>query len=96
MPSKPTTPDSDRPAPIHPGEILSEEFLVTPNLSVDALSRRIGVPGNRVSAIVAGKRGVSGGAWRSGETGRIGPGDRSEPRARCACRPPPARAPNSG
>jgi addiction module HigA family antidote len=44
-------------APVHPGEVLSEEFLAPMGLSANALARRIGVPGNRVSMIVAGKRG---------------------------------------
>ncbi len=47
-------------APVHPGEVLAEEFLRPLDLSANALARRIGVPGNRVSMIVAGKRGVSG------------------------------------
>jgi addiction module HigA family antidote len=51
---------TDRLAPVHPGEILSEEFLKPLALSANALAKRIGVPGNRVSMIVAGKRGVSG------------------------------------
>jgi plasmid maintenance system killer protein len=47
----------DRLAPVHPGEVLSQEFLEPLGLSANALARRIGVPGNRVSMIVAGKRG---------------------------------------
>jgi addiction module HigA family antidote len=50
----------DRLAPVHPGEVLSQEFLEPLGLSANALARRIGVPGNRVSMIVAGKRGVTG------------------------------------
>jgi len=45
---------------VHPGEVLAEEFLTPMGLSANALARRIGVPGNRVSMIVAGKRAVSG------------------------------------
>ena len=43
---------------VHPGEILAdelEEFGVTPS----AFARQIGVPPNRVSRIIAGKRSVS-------------------------------------
>ncbi len=43
---------------VHPGEILAdelEEFGVTPT----AFARQIGVPANRVSRIIAGKRSVS-------------------------------------
>lgn len=47
-------------APVHPGEVLAEEFLAPMGLSANALARRIGVPGNRVSMIVAGKRSVTG------------------------------------
>lgn len=47
-------------APVHPGEVLAEEFLKPLGLSANALAARIGVPGNRVSLIVAGKRSVTG------------------------------------
>ncbi|MEO0633847.1 MAG: HigA family addiction module antitoxin [Pseudomonadota bacterium] len=47
-------------APTHPGEVLAEEFMKPLGLSSNALAARIGVPGNRVSMIVAGKRAVSG------------------------------------
>jgi len=45
--------------PIHPGEILQEEFLVPLAMSANALARVLGVPANRVSAILAGKRNVT-------------------------------------
>lgn len=51
---------TDRMAPVHPGEILSEEFLKPMGLSANALAAKIDVPGNRISMIVAGKRGVTG------------------------------------
>lgn len=51
---------SDRLAPIHPGEVLSEDFLKPLGLSANALAKQIGVPGNRVSTIVAGRRGITG------------------------------------
>lgn len=51
---------TDRLAPIHPGEVLAEEFMAPLGLSSNALAARIGVPGNRISMIVAGKRGVTG------------------------------------
>jgi addiction module HigA family antidote len=47
-------------APVHPGEVLGEEFLAPLGLSSTALAKRIGVPGNRVSEIVAGRRAVTG------------------------------------
>jgi addiction module HigA family antidote len=45
--------------PIHPGEILREEFLLPMGLSANALAQGIGVPANRISAIVAGDRNVT-------------------------------------
>jgi antitoxin HigA-1 len=45
--------------PIHPGEILLEEYLKPLDLSANAFSKLIRVPANRVSAIVAGSRGIT-------------------------------------
>jgi addiction module HigA family antidote len=45
--------------PIHPGEVLREEFLVPLELSANALAQAIGVPANRISTIVAGERNVT-------------------------------------
>lgn len=45
--------------PIHPGEILREEYLVPLGLSANALAQTLGVPANRISGIVAGKRAVT-------------------------------------
>ncbi|MEQ8282639.1 MAG: HigA family addiction module antitoxin [Parvibaculum sp.] len=45
--------------PIHPGEVLVEDFMAPLGLSANALAKRLGVPANRVSAIVGGKRDVS-------------------------------------
>ncbi len=53
-------PPDNRLAPVHRGEVLKEEFIVPFNLSANALARHNGVPPNRVSAIVAGRRGVTG------------------------------------
>ncbi len=38
--------------PVHPGEILHEEFLVPMKLSQSALARGIGVPPRRINEIV--------------------------------------------
>jgi addiction module HigA family antidote len=46
--------------PVHPGEVLSEDFLTPLGLSASALAARIGVPANRVTEIVAGRRAVTG------------------------------------
>ena len=45
--------------PIHPGEILMEEFMRPMNLSINRLAREIMVPPNRISDIVNGKRAIS-------------------------------------
>ena len=44
--------------PVHPGEVLREE-LEECGLSANALARALGVPANRVTAILNGQRGVS-------------------------------------
>ena len=44
--------------PVHPGEVLREE-LDELGLSANALARALGVPTNRVTAILNGQRGVS-------------------------------------
>jgi addiction module HigA family antidote len=45
--------------PIHPGEILLEEFLQPMNISQYRLAKDIGVPPRRINEIVHGKRGIS-------------------------------------
>ena len=45
--------------PITPGEILLEEFLTPMGLSQYRLAKEIGVPAQRISEIVSGKRGVT-------------------------------------
>ena len=37
----------------HPGEILREEFMIPLGLSANALARALGVPPNRITAIIA-------------------------------------------
>ena len=46
-------------APVHPGEILREDFMAPLKLSINALARALRVPPNHVSGIVNEKRGVS-------------------------------------
>ncbi len=45
--------------PIHPGEILEDEFMRPLGLSANALAKAIDVPVTRVSEIVRGRRGVT-------------------------------------
>jgi len=45
--------------PVHPGEILSEEFLKPMGLSQNRLALALGVPARRINEIVLGKRGIS-------------------------------------
>lgn len=45
--------------PIHPGEILLEEFMIPMKLSQNRLARDLSVPPRRVNEIIQGKRGIS-------------------------------------
>jgi addiction module HigA family antidote len=46
-------------APIHPGEILLEEFLEPMEISQYRLAKDISVPARRINEIVHGKRSIS-------------------------------------
>jgi antitoxin HigA-1 len=45
--------------PIHPGEILLEEFLEPMGISQYRLAKEIGVPARRINEIVLGKRAIT-------------------------------------
>jgi len=45
--------------PIHPGEILFEEFMKPMDISINRLARDIHVSPGRISAIVNGKRAIT-------------------------------------
>ncbi|MBC8478938.1 MAG: HigA family addiction module antidote protein [FCB group bacterium] len=45
--------------PIHPGEVLLEEFLKPLELSQNKIARDIGVPPRRINEIVLGKRRIT-------------------------------------
>ena len=45
--------------PVHPGEILLEEFLVPMGISQYRLAHAIGVPARRINEIVHGKRRIT-------------------------------------
>lgn len=49
----------ERLAPIHPGEILLEEFLKPFGISQYRLAKDINVPARRINEIVLGKRAIS-------------------------------------
>lgn len=42
-------------APVHPGEVLREDFLVPMQLSAGALARIVGVPRTRIERLVNGQ-----------------------------------------
>jgi addiction module HigA family antidote len=46
--------------PIHPGEILFDEFLEPLGISANKLAKHIEVPANRVTSIINGQRGITG------------------------------------
>jgi addiction module HigA family antidote len=50
---------ANRMRPIHPGEILREEYLAPLGMSANALAAALHVPTNRLTSIVAGKRSVT-------------------------------------
>lgn len=49
----------NRMRPVHPGEILREDYLVPLGLSVNALSMALGVPATRIHEIVKERRAVT-------------------------------------
>ncbi len=48
--------------PVHPGEILLEEFMKpsAPPINANMLAKAIEVPANRITAIIKGQRGITG------------------------------------
>lgn len=46
-------------APVHPGEVLREDFLLPLGLSEYRLAQDIGVPPRRINEIVKGKRAIT-------------------------------------
>jgi len=45
--------------PVHPGEVLLEEFLKPMRLSQNRLALNLGVPSRQINEIVSGKRSVT-------------------------------------
>jgi antitoxin HigA-1 len=53
------TDEQDFKTPIHPGEILLEEFMTPYGLSANKFASAISVPTNRITAILNGSRSVT-------------------------------------
>jgi addiction module HigA family antidote len=45
--------------PVHPGEMIREEFMAPLGLSANALAKALNVPTPRINDVVRGRRGVS-------------------------------------
>lgn len=59
MSNSSTTTENDRIEPIHPGEILMEDFIEGFGITQNKLAASIGVPPRRINEIVHGKRGIT-------------------------------------
>ena len=57
--SQKTMPHEDRLPPIHPGEVLNEEFLMPMSITQYRLAKAIGVDPRRIHAIVHGQRSIT-------------------------------------
>jgi len=49
----------NRMRPVHPGEILREDVLKALGMSATALAKSLGVPTNRITAIINRQRGIT-------------------------------------
>src|SRR5262249_31174404 len=56
---EPMTTPKNRMRPVHPGEVLREEYLAELGMSANALASALHVPANRSGGIVAAKRAVT-------------------------------------
>ncbi len=59
MSNSSTTTEVDVIEPIHPGEILMEDFVEAFGITQNKLAVSIGVPPRRINEIVHGKRGIT-------------------------------------
>ena len=50
---------TEKMAPVHPGEILQQEFLTPMGLSQNRLAIALRVPARRINEIVLGRRGIT-------------------------------------
>jgi addiction module HigA family antidote len=46
-------------APIHPGEVLAEDFMSPRGLSANQLALKLHVPANRLSEVIRGRRSIT-------------------------------------
>ena len=56
--SRTITETADRLPPVHPGEILREDFLVGSEVSIDELIERTGIAAETMAQLLAGERPV--------------------------------------
>jgi len=49
----------NRMRPVHPGEVLREDYLTPLGLSVNALAQALGVPATRIHEIAKERRGIT-------------------------------------
>lgn len=49
----------NRMRPVHPGEILREDFIVPLNMSVNALAKALDVPATRIHEIIKERRSIT-------------------------------------
>jgi addiction module HigA family antidote len=49
----------NRMRPVHPGEVLREDYLLPLEMSANALATALGVPGTRIHEIVKERRGIT-------------------------------------
>ncbi|NLU83802.1 HigA family addiction module antitoxin [Rhodococcus sp. HNM0569] len=59
MSNSSTTTEDGRIEPVHPGEILMEDFIAAFGITQNKLAVSIGVPPRRINEIVHGKRGIT-------------------------------------
>lgn len=59
MSNSSTTTEAELIEPIHPGEILIEDFIEGFGITQNKLAVSIGVPSRRINEIVHGKRGIT-------------------------------------
>ena len=68
MPTDTQTNTPEKLPPIHPGEILEEEFLIPMGISRYRLAKDIGVDATRIHSIVNGDRSITAEIWMGVQT----------------------------